>query len=134
MTEPATGFVIGLGIDLVDLDHFKRLYGDDDPDVLARCFTEAELRDVGTDVDRHERRASRLAAKEALYKSLGGGEAIAHTDIETLSEASGAPTIHLHGAALELAEAKGAGSFLVSLTHTGASAGAVVIALSVGPK
>lgn len=125
--------VIGLGIDLVDMEHFRRLYGDDDEDVLARCFTKGELADAGDGRDRHQRRAARLAAKEALYKALGGGEGIAHTDIETVRTATGAPTLRLHGAAKALAEEKRAGSFLLSLTHTASSAAAVVVAIA-GPK
>lgn len=133
MADSAASGVFGLGIDLVDLEHFKLLYGDDDKEVLSRCFTQGELEDAGDDGRRHERRAARFAAKEAFYKALGGGEGIAHTDVETLRTATGVPVLYVHGAAKALAEARGATTFLVSLTHTALTAGAVVVALS-GPK
>jgi phosphopantetheinyl transferase (holo-ACP synthase) len=34
--------VLGIGRDLVELDRFRLLYGDFDPDVLDRCFTAGE--------------------------------------------------------------------------------------------
>uniref|UniRef100_UPI0035CB4780 holo-ACP synthase n=1 Tax=uncultured Sphingomonas sp. TaxID=158754 RepID=UPI0035CB4780 len=133
MADPRSAGILGLGIDLIDLEHFRRLYGDDDKDVLSRCFTQGELEDAGDDDRRHERRAARFAAKEAFYKALGGGESIAHTDVETLRTATGAPVLRVHGAARALAAERGATTFLVSLTHTALTAGAVVVALS-GPK
>jgi holo-[acyl-carrier protein] synthase len=126
-------FMIGLGIDLIDMEHFERLYGNDDEEVLARCFTQGELADAGKGKDRHQRRAARLAAKEALYKALGGAKGVAHTDIETIRTSSGAPTLRLHGAAKALAEERGAEVFFLSLTHTTSSAAAVVVAMA-GPR
>lgn len=133
MADPGAAGILGLGIDLIDLEHFKRLYGDDDEEVLSRCFTQGELEDAGDDERRHERRAARFAAKEAFYKALGGAEGIAHTDVETRRTATGAPVLRVHGAARALAAERGATTFLVSLTHTALTAGAVVVALS-GPR
>jgi holo-[acyl-carrier protein] synthase len=125
---------VGLGLDLIDLAHFRVHYGDEDPDLLARCFTERELRSAGDGADRLARLAARFSVKEAAYKALGGGERVALTDIETVTGDDGAPSIVLHGSAREIADARGATSFMVSLTHSAASAAAVVIALSTGPR
>lgn len=126
--------VVGIGLDLIDLDRFEILYGDDDPDLFARCFTPQELLDAGSGVDRLARLAARFAAKEAVFKALGGAAGIAHTDIEVVSGVSGAPEVRLHGPAAALAASVGADRLTLSLTHSGAAAAAVVIAVSVGPR
>jgi holo-[acyl-carrier protein] synthase len=126
--------VIGVGLDLIDLDRFEILYGDDDPDLLARCFTPQELLDVGDGVDRLARLAARFAAKEAVFKALGGAAGIAHTDIEVVRTASGAPEVRLHGPAATLAARVGVERVTLSLTHSGAAAAAVALAVSGGPR
>ena len=79
--------VLGIGLDLVELDRFRLLYGDFDPRVLDRCFTADEQAAVGTDTDRLTRLAARFAAKEAVLKTIGGlQEGIALTDIEIVSD------------------------------------------------
>lgn len=125
---------IGLGLDLIDLAHFRLHYGEDDPELLARCFTATELAEAGEAVDRLPRLAARFAVKEAVVKALGGVRGVAHTDIETILGESGAPQVRLHGAAQALADEQGVGGFLVSLTHSITAASAVVIALSGGPR
>ena len=127
------GVPVGIGLDLIDLVHFSVHYGGDDPELLARCFTDQELTSVGYDVDRLARLAARFAVKEATLKALGGAKGIGLPDIETVTGPTGAPEIMLHGLAQDLAKARGATNFLVSLTHSAASAAAVVIALSSAP-
>lgn len=125
---------IGLGLDLIDLAHFSVHYGDEDPELLERCFTEREIEAAGTGADRLARLAARFAVKEATFKALGGGEGVGLPQIETVAGEDGAPAVVLHGSAREIADARGVTSFLVSLTHSAASAAAVVIALSGGPR
>jgi holo-[acyl-carrier protein] synthase len=125
--------VVGVGLDLIDLDRFEILYGEDDPDLLARCFTPQELVDAGDGVDRLARLAARFAAKEAVFKALGGTAGIAHTDIEVVRNATGRPEVRLHGPAAALAASVGADRVTLSLTHSGAAAAAVALALSGGP-
>jgi holo-[acyl-carrier protein] synthase len=128
------GIPIGIGLDLIDLNRFTCLYGGEDPELLARCFSQAELMDAGAGCDRIARLAARFAAKEAAYKAFGGGENIALTDIVVHNDASGAPALALSGAAKEAAERRGVTVLLVSLTHSDSAAAAVVVALSGGPK
>ena len=122
----------GLGFDLIDLQHFAIHYGEDDPDLLARCFTSQEIAAAGDGADRLARLAGRFAVKEAAFKALGGGSGVSHLDIETVSNSDGSPRIRLSSVASSLAEARGVSTFLVSISHSAASAGAVVIALA-GP-
>jgi holo-[acyl-carrier protein] synthase len=57
----------------------------------------------------------------------GWGTVVAWRDVEVVSAPGGAPSLRLSGGALRLAEARGVRRSLVSLTHTGAVAGAFVV-------
>jgi len=125
--------VIGVGLDLIDLAHFKVHYGEEDPELLARCFTQRELEQAGDGVDRLSRLAARFAVKEAAFKALGGNANVSHLEIETVTAQSGAPEVELSGAARRLADERGILRLLVSLTHSASSAAAVVVACT-GPR
>jgi holo-[acyl-carrier protein] synthase len=117
--------IIGVGLDLVDVDRFARTL-ERRPSLAQRLFTEAEQ-----STKRPERLAVRFAAKEAVMKALGSGiGSMAFRDIEVVVLPSGAPTLVLHGRAAEIAASRGVRSWQISLSHTDATAGAVVIAQS----
>jgi len=127
---PAGSVVVGLGVDLVDVDRIRRAV-DRTPSFADRVFTPAEQAWCTTANDPAERYAVRWAAKEAVLKSMGAGlGAAAFTDIEVVRAESGEPSIVLHGAARALAAEQGIGRFLVSLTHTATLAQATVLALA----
>lgn len=44
--------VAGLGLDLIDLAHFAIHYGDEDLELLERCFTAQEIVAAGDGTDR----------------------------------------------------------------------------------
>lgn len=124
--------IVGIGLDLIDLERFTQLYGLDDEDVLARCFTPAELHAAGNGEDAHAKLAARFAAKEAVLKVIGGLEdGIALTDIAVVSPPNGAPTIALTGGAAAKAKNLKITSWHISLTHADTSAAAVAIGLSI---
>jgi holo-[acyl-carrier protein] synthase len=121
--------VVSIGLDLVELDRFKLLYGDFDPDVLNRCFTARELALEGTESERLSRLAARFAVKEAVLKTIGGlQDGIALTDIEVISNGVTAPTVTVTGGAHTAATAHGISAWLISLTHGAHSAAAVALA------
>ncbi len=116
---------VGVGVDIVDVPRFA-LALDRHPKLLTRLFTDQERSDANS---RPERLAARFAAKEAVLKTLGSGIGAAPwRSIEIRRDASGAPSVHLHGAAKELASRCGVGELHVSLTHTDQMAAAFVVA------
>ena len=78
------------------------------------------------------RLAARFAAKEAVAKALGTGigAKCAFTDVEVVRNDAGAPSILLHGAAGVTARELGITGWLLTMTHSGLSAAAAVIALA----
>lgn len=95
---------------------------------LNRFFTPGERADCE---DQPHRLAARLAAKEAVAKALGTGIGdVGWRDIEIrCNNDRGRPTLHLHGAAIQVAAELGITQWDVSLTHTAEYASAVAVGL-----
>jgi len=132
---PAAGVVLGVGVDLVEVERVRRAVGRT-PSLVGRVFTDAEERTATSGGDAAQRFAARFAAKEAVLKALGVGlGAVPLRDIEVVRAHGGAPSVALHGAARDLARRRGVGGWWVSLTHTGSAAAAVAVAVAgpVGP-
>jgi holo-[acyl-carrier protein] synthase len=121
--------VIGIGIDAVEVDRFRRVLART-PGVARRLFTEAERAYGNRKRDPAERLAARFAAKEAVMKALGVGlGAFAFHDVEVVRAPSGQPSLALRGRAEALAREQGVTGWRLSLTHTHRVAEAVAVAL-----
>ncbi len=117
-----------MGVDAVDVERFRRSL-ERTPGLADRLFSDAERAYAARRADPAERLAVRFAAKEAVMKALGVGlGAFGFHDVEVVRAESGAPSLALRGAAAELAAARGVRAWPVSLSHTPATAIAVVVA------
>jgi len=117
-----------IGLDLLSAEAVAEAIDAHGERYLRRVYTEQELSDVGGDP---LRLAARFAAKEATFKALGrGDEAIAWRSIGVRLDPAGRPSLELTGAAAELAGDCGVTSLELSLTHDGAYAAAVVLAVT----
>jgi holo-[acyl-carrier protein] synthase len=123
--------IIGLGVDLVEVDRVRHLldrYGDA---FRRRCFTDHEWEYARRFGDPSARLAARFAGKEAVMKSLGTGwRRLRWTDIEITG--GGAPRVNLSGRALDRAEMLGVTKVLVTITHTRDQS--IVMAIATGPE
>jgi holo-[acyl-carrier protein] synthase len=121
--------MVGVGLDLVDIERFRDALARR-PALHQRLFTEEELALARARVDPVPALAARFAAKEAVMKALGVGlGAFSFHEVEVLSLASGAPDLRVTGAAAALAGRRGVTSWQISLSHSVATAGAVVNAV-----
>lgn len=127
---------LSLGFDLVQISQIASSifrFGDV---FKRRLFTENEL-GYAHQVESFcaERLAARFAAKEAVIKALNLGEAgIGWREIEVVKLEDGSCKIILHGHVADLADKMGVAELLLSLTHDGDYAGAVVIVTFANPK
>lgn len=120
--------MIGVGVDAVDIERFRRSLART-PGMRERLFTKAELDYVEPKVDPVPSLAARFAAREAMMKSLGVGlGAFGFHDVWVEVASSGAPSLRVTGAALDLADRAGVRSWHLTLTHTDTTAIAVVVA------
>lgn len=121
--------VLGLGIDVVEVDRLDRALKRHGERLERRVFTERERLDCRRRGDRVQALAARFAAKEACLKALGTGWAagLGFRQIEVVRAASGDPRLRMHGAAAEHADRLGVKRCHVSLTHQPGVAAAVVL-------
>lgn len=114
------------GIDVVEIERFRRAVTRHGEHLLVRLFTGQERAACGGNM---ASLAARLAAKEATAKALGVGiGAVGWRDIEVVTDARGAPHLVLSGAAHLLAERDGLTEWALSLSHSRGCAVAVVVA------
>ncbi len=122
--------VIGVGIDLVDLERVRALLANKGEKAMTRFFSDREREYLATKADAAGHAAARIAAKEAVYKamqSLPGARAIGWREIEVSRDEEGKPAIQLHGVASHLSAESGGLRIQISLTHSATSAGAIAI-------
>lgn len=119
--------MIGIGVDLVDVDRFRAALART-PTLADRLFTSEERAYAQAANDPTERMAVRFAAKEAVMKALGVGlGAVDWHDIEVVRAPSGAPSLVLTGRAASLAAAAGVRDWKLTLTHTHLTAEAIAV-------
>ena len=122
--------IVGLGVDIVEIDRMRRMLDSKSERLIERLFTADEARYALAHVEPALHFAARAAAKEATYKALSGNHlarAVGWREIEVALRNDGAPFLLLHGRAQERAQELGVERVLVSLTHSKAAAVAVVV-------
>ncbi len=123
--------VIGLGLDLVEVDRIRNLLARHSERFTERTFTAAESAYCQAAADPAIHYAARFAAKEAVSKALGTGfaEGVNWRDIEVTRTEAGVPGVRLHAGAEARARELGISKWLLSLTHTATGAAASAVAL-----
>ncbi len=128
--------LLGIGIDLVEVNELAKMLADRASRFVEATFTSAEVA-YGESASSHQpmrHLAARYAAKEAAIKAFDTACAdrgiaappILLTEIEVTRDQAGRPWLALHGEAERLAERLGADRAWVSLSHDGDYAVAVV--------
>lgn len=122
--------IVGVGIDLVDLSRAQRLLERKGSRAVRRLLTESEHRSIQHRKPFAQHFASRLAAKEAVYKALQGlpdARGIGWRDIEVERSHTGRPSVRLHGIAARVMAAYPGFSIHLALSHSATTAGAVAV-------
>lgn len=122
--------IVGMGIDLVDIDRIRAVLERHGGRARARLFTPGELAYADRRQDPARHLAARFAAKEAAYKALAGSpsaRAIGWRDIEVVSDLDGRPGLRLHGLAAARARELGVVAAWLTMTHADRMAAATVV-------
>lgn len=118
---------LSTGIDLIEIERFKKAIERHGLRFLERVFTSQELSEVGENA---ASLAARFAAKEAVAKALGTGiGAITWQEIEILRGESRQPLLTLHGSAQQLAAYLNLEKWSISLSHSQSHAIAVAVGI-----
>ena len=124
--------IIGLGLDLVEIRRIASVLERQGEAFLDRILAPDESgRERVANHDGPAHIAGLFAAKEAVMKALGTGMAGASfREIAIRHHDSGQPRVELTGDTLAKATSMGIGGWLLSITHSRATAAAVAIALA----
>lgn len=125
--------VVGIGVDIADIERIKHSLVEFGDRFRQRVFTAAEIaycEQFMHEPAKAERYAARFAAKEAARKALGAAtplKALSWQEVEVTSTPEGAPQLKFHGRAAELAAELHITRAHVSLSHAPEHAIAFVI-------
>jgi holo-[acyl-carrier protein] synthase len=109
--------IVGLGVDLAEIDRVRDLLARFGDRFKGRCFTDHEWAYAARYPDPSARLAARFAGKEAVMKSLGvGWRQVRWKDVEITG--GGQPRVNLFGSAQRRAASIGVSRVLVTITHT----------------
>jgi len=122
--------VVGIGIDVVEIERIRRLMDRWQDRFLQRVFTEAEIAYALRRHDPAQHLAARFAAKEAALKALGTGLSmgVRWREMEVRRGRGEPPKLTLSGRTAALGEARGIRRLHVSLSHDAGLAVAQVLA------
>ncbi len=115
--------ILGIGVDLVDIEQF-RIDIVSDEKARTRTFTAEEIGYCSSQPNPYRNFAGTFAAKEALAKALGTGwtDEVDWLDVMILRSDTGVPHAVLQRGARTAAEAIGVTKVFISITHDGAYA------------
>lgn len=130
--EALGGRVVGLGIDLVEIDRIRAVGERHGERFLAKVFSDAERAAMSERADPWPGYAARFAAKEAVSKAFrtGIGDRLDWRGVSVESDPAGAPSVVLDPKGEALLRGMGASRILISLTHTARLAQACAVILA----
>jgi holo-[acyl-carrier protein] synthase len=118
--------IVGIGVDIVEVERLEKAVTRFGNRFLNRVFTEQEIAYSMSKTHSCQKLASRFAAKEAAFKALGTG-VTNWKEAETTIEPSGKPNLKLHGQAAAHARSLGVVRSRISASDTEHHAVAVVV-------
>jgi len=91
--------VIGIGIDIIEINRIKKNIEKHGDKFLSRVFTSNEIDYCLPKSNKYQHFAARYAAKEAVYKALASGcqEGLSWQDVEISNEPNGMPVANVSG-------------------------------------
>jgi len=127
---PQGGTVLGVGIDLCEIDRIEEALARHGARFVERVCVPGEVRRPLDSKRIAEHVAGLFAAKEAAMKALGTGmRGVAFREIAVAREPGGPPRLVLTGRARARADALGVSAAHVSITHGRRDAASVVLLL-----
>ena len=119
----------GIGVDIVEIERFRRAVERRGRRFLEKIFTEEELEYCFSMKDPYPHLAGRFCVKEAVLKSLGLGigMGVKLKDIIVCLDKSGRPYINAGGSLRRFMNEISCSRIFVSISHSGEYAVAVAI-------
>ena len=109
---------MSIGVDITEIDKIEKIVKKHEG-FLKRVYTQKEILFCEKKRNKYQHFAARFAAKESVFKAIGKGwsDGIAWTDVETVNNPRGKPTINAYGEVKRIMEEMGMKDVLISLSH-----------------
>ncbi len=91
--------VIGIGIDIIEIERIKKSIDEFGDAFLKKIYTQTEICYSLTRPNKFQHLAARFAAKEAIYKALSNDTDTVYSwqDVEIYNEVNGLPKVKFYG-------------------------------------
>jgi len=91
--------VIGIGIDIIEIDRIKESVDNYGDQFLSKIYTEDELKYCLSKQNKYQHLAARFAAKEAIYKAISSNwdSELSWQDMEIINAPNGMPEVKFRG-------------------------------------
>jgi len=91
--------VIGIGIDIIEIDRIKESIDDYGDQFLHKVYTENEIKYCLSKKNKYQHLAARFAAKEAIYKAISSNwnSELSWQDMEIINAPNGMPEVKFKG-------------------------------------
>src|SRR5258708_396324 len=121
--------IVGLGVDLIEIDRVKKAHLKHGQRFIDRLFTPLEAKYCLRKKDPYPSLAGRFAAKEAVIKAFGHGFGgrWKWIHVEVIRELSGKPTLKLRGIMEKLRAQRHISRMHLTIAHSKRDATATVI-------
>ena len=120
--------IVGLGLDLTEISRIASLLERWGDRFANRIFTEGERAFAYARAEPARHLAARFAVKEAALKALAVPSGLSWHEMEVTGGGSRPPALVLSGRARQAADKLGVSRLLVTISHDGDTAAAVVVA------
>lgn len=119
--------ILGLGIDIIEIERVKDSIDKFGDKFLNKLFTEKEIEYCSSKPNKYQHYAARFAAKEAVAKALttGWNHEFNFKFVEIFNEPNGMPKVNLHGSLKSFLENDK--ELKISITHSRDYAACVAI-------
>jgi len=91
--------VIGIGIDIIEIDRIKKSVDDFGDQFLQKVYTPGEIKYCLSKKNKYQHLAARFAAKEAIYKAISTNwdSELSWQDMEIINAPNGMPEVKFKG-------------------------------------
>ncbi|HSP87215.1 MAG TPA: holo-ACP synthase [Ignavibacteriaceae bacterium] len=91
--------VIGIGIDIIEIDRIKQSVDEYGDQYLKKVYTPGELKYCLAKKNKYQHLAARFAAKEAIYKAISSNwdSELSWQDMEIINASNGMPEVKFKG-------------------------------------
>jgi holo-[acyl-carrier protein] synthase len=91
--------VIGIGIDIIEIDRIKKSVDGNGDKFLEKVYTPSELKYCLSKKNKYQHLAARFAAKEAIYKAISSNwdSELSWQDMEIVNTPNGMPEVKFKG-------------------------------------